>query len=69
MHWVSFSTDMYLVDKKMQCASAGFAWSALLAGDLPLLLTDCAAYYVVSFPPSRKYENAGEHDVALVFFF
>ena len=34
-------------------------------GAQPLLLPNCSAYYCVSWPAGRSYQNAGEHDVAM----
>ena len=34
-------------------------------GAQPLLLPNCSAYYCVSWPADRSYQNAGEHDVAM----
>ena len=65
-------------DKETACRAAGFAWAPLLGADeergasssgghpaQPLLLPNCSAYYCVSWPDGRSYQNAGEHDVAM----
>lgn len=54
------------VNKKDECAHAGFPWSQLLQSSSgPLLLPHCAAYYPISIPHDQGFQSAGEHDVAI----